>query len=204
MPDFSIEDSFAGKLIAGVDEAGRGPWAGPVVAGAVIIDRDLISDELILGLDDSKKLKPKMRESLFELLHQCAVIGVGIADVAEIDEKNILQATMLAMGRAVKNLNVPPTVALIDGNRPPKLDCRAQCVVRGDGISLSIAAASIVAKVTRDHIMAGLAQKYPGYGWETNQGYGTKAHREGLQKLGISKHHRKSFAPIRAIIEKNR
>ncbi|MDH5772327.1 MAG: ribonuclease HII [Rhodospirillaceae bacterium] len=204
MPDFSIEDSFAGKLIAGVDEAGRGPWAGPVVAGAVIIDRDLISDELILGLDDSKKLKPKMRESLFELLHQCAVIGVGIADVAEIDEKNILQATMLAMGRAVENLNVPPTVALIDGNRPPKLDCRAQCVVRGDGISLSIAAASIVAKVTRDHIMAGLAQKYPGYGWETNQGYGTKAHREGLQKLGISKHHRKSFAPIRAIIEKNR
>jgi len=204
MPDFSIEDSFAGKLIAGVDEAGRGPWAGPVVAGAVIIDRDLISDELILGLDDSKKIKPKMRENLFALLHQCAVIGVGIADVAEIDEKNILQATMLAMGRAVENLNSPPTVALVDGNRQPKLDCRAQCVVRGDGISLSIAAASIVAKVTRDRIMAGLAQKYPGYGWETNQGYGTKAHREGLQKLGITEHHRKSFAPIRAIIEKNR
>ena len=204
MPDFSIEDRFADKIIAGVDEAGRGPWAGPVVAGAVIIDRDLISDELILGLDDSKKLKPKMRENLFALLHQCAVIGVGIADVAEIDEKNILQATMLAMGRAVENLNSPPTVALVDGNRQPKLDCRAQCVVRGDGISLSIAAASIVAKVTRDRIMAGLAQKHPGYGWETNQGYGTKAHREGLQKLGITKHHRKSFAPIRAIIEKNR
>jgi len=204
MPDFSIEDSFADKMIAGIDEAGRGPWAGPVVAGAVIIDRDLISDELILGLDDSKKLKPQMRENLFALLHQCAVIGVGIADVAEIDEKNILQATMLAMGRAVENLNSPPTVALVDGNRQPKLDCRAQCVVRGDGISLSIAAASIVAKVTRDRIMAGLAQKHPGYGWETNQGYGTKAHREGLQKLGITEHHRKSFAPIRAIIEKNR
>ena len=181
MPDFSIEDRFADKIIAGVDEAGRGPWAGPVVAGAVIIDRDLISDELILGLDDSKKLKPKMRENLFELLHQCAVIGVGIADVAEIDEKNILQATMLAMGRAVKNLNASPMVALVDGNRPPKLDCRAQCVVRGDGISLSIAAASIVAKVTRDRIMANLAQKHPGYGWETNQGYGTKAHREGCK-----------------------
>lgn len=203
MPDFSIEDDIGG-VIVGIDEAGRGPWAGPVVAGAVIIDRDLISDELILGLDDSKKLKPKMRESLFALLHQCADIGVGIANVAEIDEKNILQATMLAMGRAVENLNTLPTVALVDGNRQPKLNCQAKCVVRGDGISLSIAAASIVAKVTRDRIMAGLAQKNPGYGWETNQGYGTKAHTAGLQKLGITKHHRKSFAPIRAIIEKNR
>ncbi|MDH5187555.1 MAG: ribonuclease HII [Rhodospirillaceae bacterium] len=202
MPDFSIEDSFAGKLIAGVDEAGRGPWAGPVVAGAVILDRGLISDELILGLDDSKKLKPLMREKLFELLRQCAIIGVGIADVEEIDEKNILQATMLAMTRAIENLSTTPTVALIDGNRQPKLSCQTQCVVRGDGISLSIAAASIIAKVTRDRIMADLATLHPGYGWETNQGYGTKAHSEGLQKLGITTHHRKSFAPIRTIIER--
>ena len=206
MPDFSIENDLANSIttpIVGVDEAGRGPWAGPVVAGAVILDRGGISDALVSGLDDSKKLKPEKREELFASLQGCATIGVGIADVDEIDENNILQATMMAMMRAVDDLNVAPNIALVDGNRAPKLNCQTRCVIRGDGISLSIAAASIIAKVTRDKIMAELASLNPGYGWETNQGYGTKAHQAGLQKLGITDHHRKSFAPIRAIIEKS-
>ena len=202
MPDFSIENGLDG-IIAGVDEAGRGPWAGPVVAGAVILDRAGMGDALINGLDDSKKLKPKKREELFSMLQSCATIGVGIANVDEIDKNNILGATMLAMARAVDGLNIAPATALVDGNRAPKLNCRVQTVVRGDGISLSIAAASIIAKVTRDKIMGELAGLNPGYGWETNQGYGTKVHQLGLQKLGITNHHRKSFAPIRAIIKKN-
>lgn len=207
MPDFSIEDGLAGSntrlIIAGIDEAGRGPWAGPVVAGAVILDRSTISAELVSGLDDSKKIPPQRREELFTLLQSCAAIGVGMASVMEIDENNILQATMIAMGRAVANLPDSPGYALVDGNRVPELNCNVKCVVRGDGISLSIAAASIIAKVTRDKIMAGLALENPGYGWETNQGYGTKAHQAGLREHGITMHHRKSFAPIRAIIEKN-
>ena len=206
MPDFSIENDLASSIdgpIAGVDEAGRGPWAGPVVAGAVILDRAKLGDALILGLDDSKKLKPEKRQELFTILQGCATIGVGIADVDEIDKNNILQATMLAMARAVDGLKITPTVALVDGNRAPKLNCQVRTVIRGDGISLSIAAASIIAKVTRDKIMGELAGLNPGYGWETNQGYGTKAHQLGLQKLGITSHHRKSFAPIRVIVEKS-
>lgn len=202
MPDFSIEDSHDG-IVCGIDEAGRGPWAGPVVAGAVVLMRDKMPAALIDGLDDSKKLSPEMREKLFTQLQGCAHIGVGISEVSEIDEINILQATMKAMARAAESLSVSPKVALVDGNRSPKLSCPTQCVIKGDGISLSIAAASIIAKVTRDRIMGVLADENPGYGWETNQGYGTKAHREGLNKLGITPHHRKSYAPIRAIIEKS-
>ena len=204
MPDFSLENGLDG-IITGIDEAGRGPWAGPVVAGAVILDRGGVSDALVNGLDDSKKIKPEKRQELFDQLQLSPgiSIGVGIADVDEIDKNNILGATMMAMIRAVENLNIIPDIALVDGNHAPKLGCQVKCVVRGDGISLSIAAASIIAKVTRDKIMAELAKQNPGYSWETNQGYGTKAHQLGLQKLGITNHHRKSFAPIRAIIENN-
>ncbi len=199
MPDFELEDQ-AGGIIAGVDEAGRGPWAGPVVAGAVILDRAALPEILVRGLDDSKKLSAKRRAELFHALKGHAKIGVGIAEVAEIDALNILQATMLAMTRAVGDLGVRPSLALIDGNREPALDCPAMAVIRGDGKSMSLAAASIVAKVTRDRVMAELALEHPGYGWERNSGYGTKEHSEALQRLGVSRHHRKSFKPIIKIL----
>ncbi|HEY9080264.1 ribonuclease HII [Magnetovibrio sp.] len=201
MPDFSFELSKPG-LVAGVDEAGRGPWAGPVVAGAAILNPKTLPQDLIDGLDDSKKLKAEKREALLLRLRQSdAVLGVGVASVAEIDELNILQATMLAMRRAVVDLAVVPDYALIDGNRVPSgLPCAAEAVVKGDGRSLSIAAASIVAKVSRDRMMAELDRLYPGYGWAANAGYGTKAHQDGLKRLGITPEHRKSFAPIRKML----
>ncbi len=203
MPDFSLEDAAHDSghgLICGVDEAGRGPWAGPVVAAAVILDRAALPRELVGGLDDSKKLKPARRRELLEQLQTHAVIGVGLADVAEIDDLNILEATMLAMARAIGDLSVSPDLALIDGNRGPKVDCAVQCVVKGDGKSQSIAAASIVAKVTRDGIMADLAETFPGYGWERNAGYGTKEHQGALAALGVTPEHRKSYAPIRKLL----
>ena len=203
MPDFSYEDAALASghdLICGIDEAGRGPWAGPVAAAAVILDRAALPPGLVEGLDDSKKLKPARRRELFDHLQGVAVIGVGLADVAEIDELNILAATMLAMTRAVEGLGVPPDVALIDGNRGPNLDCPVQCVVKGDGKSLSIAAASIVAKVTRDRIMADLAVSFPGYGLERNAGYGTKEHQGALATRGVTPEHRTSYAPIRKIL----
>lgn len=201
MPDFSIELSRRG-VIVGVDEAGRGPWAGPVVAGAAILNPDTLPDDLVASLDDSKKLKAEKREALLARLQDTdAILGVGIATAQEIDDINILQATMRAMGRAVDNLGIIPDFALIDGNRVPEgLPCAAQAVVKGDGKSLSIAAASIVAKVTRDRMMAELDRTYPGYGWTANAGYGTKAHQEGLNTLGVTPEHRKSFAPIRKIL----
>jgi ribonuclease HII len=192
MPDFSLEDAAhaAGQgLICGVDEAGRGPWAGPVVAAAVILDRTTLPPGLMGGLDDSKKLKPARRRALLDELQGFAVIGV-----------NILEATMLAMIRAVEDLSARPDLALIDGNRGPKLQSPVQCVVKGDGKSLSIAAASIVAKVTRDKIMADLADAFPGYGWERNAGYGTKEHQGALARLGVTPEHRRSYAPIRKIL----
>ena len=196
MPDYTLETEADG-VVCGVDEAGRGPWAGPVVAGAVILDPDRIPP----GLDDSKKLKPAKREELLGEIEAVARTGVGIASVQEIDDLNILQATMLAMARAVEDLGTTPDLALVDGNREPKLLCPARTVVKGDATSLSIAAASIVAKVTRDRIMADLAARYPGYGWERNAGYGTKEHQAGLASLGVTPEHRRSFAPIRAIVE---
>lgn len=204
MPDFSIEDDARNngyQIIAGVDEAGRGPWCGPVVAGAAILDPAALPDDLLKGLDDSKKLKAEKRETLFERLKEHAIIGVGEASVEEIDQFNILAATMMAMKRAVDDLKTPVDLALIDGNKTPDLDCPAQAVVKGDGKSLSIAAASIVAKVTRDKIMEKLGADFPGYGWEKNAGYGTKAHQEALAAHGVTPHHRKSFAPIRKLIE---
>ena len=200
MPDFAIEKS-AGGLVAGIDEAGRGPWAGPVIAAAVVLDPTTLPRSIQDRLDDSKKLSAKVRCGLFEALGDYAQLGVGIASVSEIDTHNILSGTMLAMQRAVINLPVPPNHARVDGNRSPKLSCPVQTVVRGDGLSLSIAAASIVAKVTRDRIMAALALEHPGYGWERNAGYGTKEHREGLEQLGVTNHHRRSFKPIAAFLK---
>ena len=202
MPDFSLEKE-AGGLVAGIDEAGRGPWAGPVVAVAVVLDPETLPRSLSLALDDSKKLSRRTRETLFDALRRCARAGVGLAEVGEIDTVNIFAATMLAMGRAVENLGVEPDLALIDGNRAPKLRCPARCVVGGDGRSLSIAAASIVAKVTRDRIMADLARRFPGYGWERNAGYGTAEHRQALERLGVTPHHRRSFKPVINILRAN-
>ncbi|MDD9902976.1 MAG: ribonuclease HII [Rhodospirillaceae bacterium] len=200
MPDFALEME-AGGVVAGVDEAGRGPWAGPVVAAAAILDPETLPHHVQEQLDDSKKLTATVRDRLFDALTGNIYQGVGIASVDEIDTQNILAATMLAMQRAVHNLPVQPEIALVDGNRAPDLSCPVRTVVRGDGLSLSIAAASIVAKVTRDRIMAELALKHPGYAWDRNAGYGTKAHREGLDRFGVTEHHRRSFKPIAAYLK---
>ena len=202
MPDFTIERASAGP-VAGIDEAGRGPWAGPVVAAAAILPNDL-PDELCRRLDDSKKLQRNVREDLLAELESAALLGVGIASAKEIDELNILQATMVAMRRAVDDLPSLPATALVDGNRVPDLGCSVRTVVKGDGLSLSIAAASIVAKVTRDRIMTELAQRFPGYGWERNAGYGTSEHRGAIARLGVTTAHRRSFAPIRKALTRYR
>jgi ribonuclease HII len=202
MPDFAIEMSVKG-VVCGVDEAGRGPLAGPVVAAAVILDRRRLPKALRYGLDDSKKLPPETREELFALLRKCegAQIGVGAASVIEIDRRNILRATLAAMGRAVAALPVKPEIALVDGNMPPPLPCSVRTVIGGDGLSLSIAAASVIAKVTRDRLMRRLAARYGGYGWETNVGYATPEHRAALEERGPTPHHRRSFAPIQLSLE---
>ncbi len=195
MPDFSREARVEGP-VAGIDEAGRGPWAGPVVAAAVVFERRP-SRSLAGGIDDSKALSRPAREAAFASLQKAARIGIGIASVAEIDRLNILQATLLAMRRAVEALGPLPALALVDGTILPVLPCRTQGVVGGDALSLSIAAASIVAKVTRDRLMTDLAEHFPGYGWQTNVGYGTPEHRAALTRLGPCCHHRTSFRPVR-------
>ena len=212
MPDFAAEQAVQrtagrtaeqalggppGGLIAGVDEAGRGPLAGPVVAAAVCFP-GLALPSAVRGLiDDSKKLSPVLRETAYAAILETGLVATGEASVAEIDRLNILRATMAAMQRAVAALAVPPCAVLVDGNRAPDLPCPAHPLVRGDTLSLSIAAASIVAKVTRDRIMVRLAVDYPGYGWERNAGYGVAAHRAALATLGPTPHHRCSFAPVR-------
>lgn len=203
MPNFEFENKCSG-LIAGIDEAGRGPWAGPVVAGAVIFLTKEADAFLLENLNDSKKLSVKKREQLYEKLFEeqdkgKLLIGIGQASAEEIDELNILQATFLAMNRAVAALGQKPDFALVDGNQKPKgLVCDCQTVVKGDARSYSIAAASIAAKVYRDRLMANLAKRYPFYGFEKNAGYGTKAHIEGLKNNGvIAGVHRMSYRPIR-------
>lgn len=184
-------------LVAGVDEVGRGPLAGPVVAAAVILNRASIPE----GLNDSKKLSARRREHLAPLLRQSAMVGLGVASVEEIDALNILQASLLAMRRAVAELPVTPDHLLIDGNRLPEdLPCPATPVVGGDARSPSIAAASIVAKTWRDNVMKEAATQFPGYGWETNAGYPTKCHKSALRDLGVTPFHRRSFAPVRDIL----
>ncbi|MCT4634863.1 MAG: ribonuclease HII [Rickettsiales bacterium] len=185
------------KIIVGIDEAGRGPLAGPVVAAAVIMPI------AIEGVADSKKLSPKKREGLFQQIMETCKIGVGISSPQEIDQINILQATMLAMERAYNNLNITADVALIDGNKAPKLNCEEVTpVIGGDGIIPVISAASIIAKVTRDRIMHELDQEFPSYLWHKNAGYGTKAHLEAIYEFGLTKHHRLSFEPIKSRYKK--
>jgi ribonuclease HII len=193
-PDFSFEAiALAQGLIpCGVDEAGRGPWAGPVVAAAVILD----ANNIPAGLNDSKKLTEAKREALFAPIMLAARVGIGMASAALIDEINILQATHHAMREAIRALGVLPTIALIDGNRAPQLSIRIQTIIEGDGKSLSIAAASIVAKVTRDRIMHQLDGQFPGFGFNKHKGYGTAEHMLALQHLGPCFEHRKSFKPI--------
>jgi ribonuclease HII len=186
----TVVSTTEGRLVAGVDEVGRGPLAGPVVAAAVILLHPLD------GLADSKTLCAAERERLAGLLRGQAWIGVGAASVAEIDRLNILQASLLAMRRAVLRLGCLPDLAMIDGNKAPELPCPAQTIVDGDAKVPAISAASIVAKVTRDRLMRRLALRYPGYGWGTNVGYATMAHREALWQLGVCRHHRRSFASV--------
>ncbi|MEP1229353.1 MAG: ribonuclease HII [Litorimonas sp.] len=194
-PDLSFEkihDNSQKGPICGVDEAGRGPLAGPVVAAAVILDQNYIPD----GLNDSKILSAMARERLLNALIPHAIIGIGISEPEEIDRINILWASMIAMRRAVENLPVKPAMALIDGNRAPKnLPCDAYTIVKGDSKSLSIAAASIVAKVTRDRLMRGANIRFTGYNLTQHQGYPTKAHKEAIERLGKSPIHRWSFKP---------
>lgn len=194
-PSFAIEKTIDGP-VAGLDEAGRGPLAGPVVAAAVIF-HTMPSRRKLRRIDDSKQMLPEEREEVFGWLGDYAHIGVGRASVEEIDSINILWASMLAMKRALEGLSLAPVTALVDGNtEPPEMPCPVRCIVDGDASSLSIAAASIVAKVTRDREMVTLAERYPGYGWERNMGYGTAEHRLGIDFLGINSQHRRTFRPI--------
>jgi len=202
MTDFSLENELGGT-VAGIDEAGRGPWAGPVVAAAVIFQGSALPDEILNGVKDSKKLKPAVRDTLFEIIQRHALVGVGQASVEEIDRINILQATMLAMKRALNDLGVVPDTALVDGNRAPDLPCRVLTIIKGDDKSLSIAAASIIAKVTRDRIMVELDARYPGYGFARHKGYGTRAHSAAIARLGVTPVHRCSFRPIRMFLEES-
>jgi ribonuclease HII len=189
VPDFSYERA-AKCIVAGVDEAGRGPLAGPVVAAAVILDRRRIPR----GIDDSKKLAREDREVLYAKLTSGAhAVAVGAASVNEIDILNILQATMLAMRRAVARLPVRPELLLIDGDRAPIVDCATRTVIGGDALCLSIAAASIIAKVVRDRAMRRLAPRYPQFGWHSNVGYAVDEHRAALTAVGPTRHHRRSF-----------
>ncbi|SFL28047.1 ribonuclease HII [Shimia haliotis] len=199
-PDFSLEAlALAGgaSRVAGVDEVGRGPLAGPVTAAAVILDPARIP----AGLNDSKKLSAKRRIALAAEIRTVAQVSVAHASVEEIDEHNILRASHIAMERAVAALVPAPDYLLIDGNLIPRgLTLTSEAVVKGDGRSVSIAAASIVAKIERDAIMMDLAQQFPGYGWETNAGYPSKSHKEALQNLGVTPHHRRSFKPVHNIL----
>ena len=199
MPDFSLETKYFDRglrSISGVDEAGRGSWAGPVVAAAVVFEKKEWPNIVNIGLDDSKKLSPKRRRDFFGIIQDNADVGVGLASVVEIDQINILQATFLAMDRALGNLQVTPDYTLIDGDKVPPVRCPAEAIVKGDARSISIAAASIVAKVTRDELMIELGLNFSNYAWERNMGYGTKKHKEGLERFGVTEHHRKSYKPI--------
>jgi len=199
-PDFSFETAARARgalRIAGVDEVGRGPLAGPVTAAAVVLDPARIP----AGLNDSKKISAARRATLYEELLGCADVSVAHASVEEIDEINILRASHLAMERAIAGLSKPPDHVLIDGNMVPHgLRISAETIVKGDAQSLSISAASIAAKICRDRIMWDLAQQFPGYGWDTNAGYPSPAHKQALRDIGVTPHHRRSFKPVHNIL----
>jgi ribonuclease HII len=195
MPTFELEATeyqLGSRPIAGVDEAGRGPWAGPVVAAAVILNPDKIP----ANIDDSKVLDEESRAYVYRRIMKVAIVAVGIADVSRIDRQNILGATLWAMAEAVGNLSDTPKLVLVDGNQTPRIPMAARAIVKGDAKCLSIAAASIVAKVTRDQLMTELARDYPGYGFERHKGYGTPEHQAAIERLGISPLHRRSFKPV--------
>ena len=203
MPDFSLEESLgfsASAVIVGVDEVGRGPLAGPVTAAAVFVDRQKITLDLLTKIDDSKKISQKKHATISKQIESIAIIGIGWASSGEIDQLNILEATMLAMQRAIfslrKQIVLDPDYILIDGNKVPRLDFPSKAIVRGDEKSISIAAASIVAKSKRDAFMTSLSKLYPCYGWEKNAGYGTREHLAAIEREGITVHHRRSFKPI--------
>jgi ribonuclease HII len=187
-----VELTLHGGPIAGVDEAGRGPLAGPVVAAAVVLDPGAIPD----GIADSKALDANGRRSIYQAVIATARVGVGVADVDRIDTENILNASLWAMAQAVARLDCSPKLVLIDGNKAPRLDCATRTIVQGDARCLSIAAASIVAKVVRDAMMAELARDYPHYGFDRHKGYGTREHHAAIAKHGVTPHHRRSFRPV--------
>lgn len=206
-PDFVFEQQTQCQWVAGIDEAGCGPWAGPVVAASVVIEGFSLSDNLRNLIHDSKKLSHKKRCQAFDLLTQTPHIffGVGLASVDEIDQINIAEATKLAMSRAFHSLSCHDVQhALVDGIRKPGLPKPVTLIKGGDQKSLSVAAASIIAKVTRDRIMDQLHEEFPVYGWDTNRGYGTAQHHQALMKFGITSHHRKSFAPIQLLVSEKR
>jgi len=188
----AIELELNGGPIAGVDEAGRGPLAGPVVAAAVVLDPAFISD----GIADSKALDAKSRQSVYQAIVATAQVGIGVAGVDRIDSDNILNASLWAMAQAVARLDCRPRLVLVDGNKAPHVDCATRAIVQGDAKCLSIAAASIVAKVVRDAMMAELARDYPHYGFDRHKGYGTREHHEAIARHGVTPHHRRSFRPV--------
>jgi ribonuclease HII len=199
-PSFRNERALVGEdcvCHAGVDEAGRGPWAGPVVAAAVIFE----AGRAPKGLRDSKLLTADERARLYDAIRKVAIVGIGVIEVDDIDSLNILQATFRAMQQAVAQLSTQPSTVIVDGNLCPPLPCRGVPCVDGDQLCPSVAAASIIAKVTRDRMMLSLAQTFPGYRWETNKGYGTRDHADAIVKLGVTPHHRRSFAPIKLALD---
>ena len=203
--NFDIEEKF-GNIVVGIDEVGRGPLAGPVVAVAVYIKRSLwknFSQKYpdIIKINDSKKISKKIREKLYKILINIIQFGVGAASVKEIEEKNILQASLIAMERAYISLKINADFVLVDGINTPKIKANVKAVKNGDNKSISIASASIIAKVIRDNLMKKLSYKYPEFFWSKNSGYGTKLHIDKIKLLGITPHHRKSFKPITKMIK---
>lgn len=208
MPDFAYEleaGAGHGSIVFGIDEVGRGPLAGPVIAAAVWIPPALFEAPILAPVTDSKKLSPARRELIDTDLRTHVSFALGVAEVEEIDRINILQATFAAMERAVESLveqlGEAPALCLIDGNRIPKIAHPARALVKGDFLSVSIAAASIIAKVERDRLMARLSESHPGYGWERNAGYGTAQHLAGIAAYGVTPHHRRSFRPVRDALD---
>jgi len=195
----AIELELTGGPIAGVDESGRGPLAGPVVAAAVVLDRRNIPD----GIADSKALDIESRREVYQAIIASAQVGIGVASVDRIDADNILNASLWAMAQAVSRLEQKPRLVLVDGNKPPTVSCATRCIVQGDAKCLSIAAASIVAKVVRDAMMAELARAYPSYGFDRHKGYGTREHHDAIARYGITPHHRRSFRPVQLALGLN-